>query len=109
MAFAKINGVNLNFELHGDSGEPLVLVHGYTGDITDWRHQVPAFSQSHRVLIIDNRGHALDARTGRYAIRQTADDVGGCARDGSTVSTCWGIPWGGAVAGDALNHRTCSR
>lgn len=78
MPFAKINGVNLNYELHGDSGEPLVLVHGYTGDITDWRHQLPAFSQSHRVLIVDNRGHgASDAPPDRsaYAIEHMASDV----------------------------------
>lgn len=78
MTYAKINGVNLNYEVHGDSGEPLVLVHGYTGDITDWRHQLPAFSQSHRVLIVDNRGHgASDAPADRdaYAIRHMAADV----------------------------------
>ena len=28
MPFAAVNGVNLYYELHGDSGEPLVLVHG---------------------------------------------------------------------------------
>ena len=59
MPIASINGVKLNSELHGESGEPLVLVHGYTGDITDWRHQLPAFSPSFRVLIADNRGHGL--------------------------------------------------
>jgi pimeloyl-ACP methyl ester carboxylesterase len=30
MPFANINGVKLNYELHG-TREPLVLVHGYTG------------------------------------------------------------------------------
>jgi pimeloyl-ACP methyl ester carboxylesterase len=57
MPTARVNGIDIYFERHGDQGEPLVLVHGYTGDITDWRHQVPAFSQTHRVLIMDHRGH----------------------------------------------------
>ena len=35
MPYATVNGVRLNYELHGESGEPLVFVHGYTGDITD--------------------------------------------------------------------------
>ncbi len=78
MAYATINGVRLNYELHGESGEPLVLVHGYTGDITDWRHQLPAFAQSHRVLIVDNRGHGASEAPGdrsAYTIEQMASDV----------------------------------
>jgi pimeloyl-ACP methyl ester carboxylesterase len=52
-----IDGLKLNFELHGESGDPLVLIHGYTGDISDFRHQITAFSPSFRVLTSDNRGH----------------------------------------------------
>lgn len=78
MPFTTINGVKLNYELHGDSGDPLVLVHGYTGDITDWRHQLPVFAQSHRVLIVDLRGHgqseAIDDRS-QYAIDHFVSDV----------------------------------
>lgn len=78
MPFTTINGVKLNYELHGDSGEPLLLVHGYTGDITDWRHQLPVFAQSHRVLIVDLRGHgsseAMDDRS-QYAIDHFVSDV----------------------------------
>jgi pimeloyl-ACP methyl ester carboxylesterase len=78
MPLASINGVKLNYELHGESGDPLVLVHGYTGDITDWRHQVPAFSPSFRVLIPDNRGHGQsEAPTDRsaYTVDQMAADT----------------------------------
>ena len=41
----------------GTSGEPLVLVHGYTGDVGDWKDQIPEFSRTHRVLVMDHRGH----------------------------------------------------
>ncbi|HEY5638994.1 MAG TPA: alpha/beta hydrolase [Dehalococcoidia bacterium] len=78
MPNATVNGVRLNYELHGESGEPLVFVHGYTGDITDWRHQLPAFSQSFRVLIVDNRGHGQsEAPSDRsaYTMGHFADDV----------------------------------
>lgn len=57
MPTMNVNGIRLYYELHGDSGEPLVLVHGYTGDISDWRHQLPEFSGTHRVLAMDLRGH----------------------------------------------------
>ena len=78
MADATINGVRLNYETHGESGDPLVLVHGYTGDITDWRHQLPAFSQSFRLLIVDNRGHGeseAPADRDAYAVGHFADDI----------------------------------
>jgi len=75
---ATVNGISLYYELHGDSGEPLVLVHGYTGDITDWRHQLPEFSRTHRVLVMDMRGHGRSQAPGdrsSYTIPQMADDV----------------------------------
>jgi pimeloyl-ACP methyl ester carboxylesterase len=75
---ATVNGVRLYYEVHGDSGEPLVLVHGYTGDITDWRHQLPEFSRTHRVLAMDHRGHGRsEAPKDRssYTIEQMASDV----------------------------------
>lgn len=78
MARAKINGVELNYELQGQSGEPLVLVHGYTGDITDWRLVLPEFTGTHRVLMMDHRGHgASEAPSDRaaYSMLQMADDV----------------------------------
>lgn len=78
MPSAKINGAELYYELHGDGGEPLVLVHGYTGDITDWRHVLPEFAKSHRILIIDNRGHGRSEaprERSSYSVLQMADDV----------------------------------
>ena len=34
MPFANFEGVDIYFERHGENGEPLVLVHGFTGDIS---------------------------------------------------------------------------
>ena len=61
MPYATVNGLDLYYEMHGDSGEPLILVHGYTGDVTDWCHQVREFSPTHRVLLLDQRGHGRSA------------------------------------------------
>jgi 3-oxoadipate enol-lactonase len=74
----RINGLNLHYELHGDAGEPLVFVHGYTGDVTDWRFQLPEFSRTHRVLVMDHRGHGRSeapADRDAYTIVNMADDV----------------------------------
>jgi pimeloyl-ACP methyl ester carboxylesterase len=78
MPFAAVSGVNLYYELHGESGEALVLVHGYTGDITDWRHQIPEFSSTHRVLMMDERGHGRSEAPGErsvYTIPEMSQDV----------------------------------
>ena len=78
MSYATINGIQINFELHGDSGEPLVLVHGYTGDLTDWRRQLPEFAPTNRVLIMDHRGHGQSGGASdraSYNILEMADDV----------------------------------
>jgi pimeloyl-ACP methyl ester carboxylesterase len=78
MPVARINGIDLYFEAHGERGEPLVLVHGYCGDTTDWRFQVPEFSRTHRVLMFDHRGHGRSSAPpdrSQYSIDQMADDV----------------------------------
>lgn len=78
MPYASVNGAEIYFERHGDDGEPLVLIHGHTGDITDWRFQLPEFSKTHRVLIMDNRGHgrsSAPADRTQYGVLQLADDV----------------------------------
>jgi pimeloyl-ACP methyl ester carboxylesterase len=76
--FQTINGLDLYYELYGDSGEPVVLVHGYTGDLSDWRHQQREFSSTHRVLALDNRGHgrsAAPADRSAYTVAHMAGDV----------------------------------
>jgi 3-oxoadipate enol-lactonase len=73
-----INGFSMHYQLHGDAGEPLVLVHGYTGDVGDWFDQTAEFSKTHRVLVMDHRGHGDSegpADRSTYTITQMADDV----------------------------------
>ena len=100
MPVEHINGISLYYELHGD-GAPLLLVHGYTGDITDWRFQVAEFSRTHRVLVFDHRGHGRsDAPADRasYTIEQMADDVEAMAdRVGFARFHLLGHSMGGAV------------
>jgi pimeloyl-ACP methyl ester carboxylesterase len=101
MPFATINGIRMHYELHGEGGEPLVLVHGYTGDVTDWRHQVPEFSRTHRVLVMDHRGHGRSeapADRSSYTILQMAADVEALAAEaGFERYHLLGHSMGGAV------------
>jgi len=102
MPHAKVNGVELYYERHGDDGEPLVLVHGYTGDITDWRYQVEEFGRTHRVLVFDHRGHGRSeapADRSLYSIQRMADDAEALAgHAGFDRYHLVGHSMGGAVA-----------
>jgi pimeloyl-ACP methyl ester carboxylesterase len=52
-----VNGTPLAYRLLGDSGTPVVFVHGSLGDLNDWDAQVAAFAQTHRVLVYSRRYH----------------------------------------------------
>jgi 3-oxoadipate enol-lactonase len=78
MPHTTINGFSMHYQRHGDVGEPLVLVHGYTGDVGDWFDQTAEFSKTHRVLVMDHRGHGDSegpADRSSYTIVQMADDI----------------------------------
>jgi pimeloyl-ACP methyl ester carboxylesterase len=78
MPHATVNGVRLYYERHGESGEPLVFVHGYTGDVTDWKFQIAEFSPDYRVLVMDLRGHGRSeapADRSAYTIPDMSGDV----------------------------------
>ena len=54
---ARVNGTTLAYRLVGDSGTPVVFVHGSLGDLGDWDSQIAAFAATHRVLIYSRRYH----------------------------------------------------
>lgn len=54
---ALVNGATLAYRLVGDSGTPVVFVHGSLGDLGDWDDQIAAFAATHRVLVYSRRYH----------------------------------------------------
>ena len=57
LPFAEANGVKLYYELNGERGDPMVLIHGSWVDRTTWELVVPSLAESFRVLTYDRRGH----------------------------------------------------
>jgi pimeloyl-ACP methyl ester carboxylesterase len=53
----------LYYQEHGTGGEPLVLVHGFTGGGELWANVVPAFADRYRVIVPDLRGHGRSTGT----------------------------------------------
>jgi pimeloyl-ACP methyl ester carboxylesterase len=77
MSAARVNGVELYYELSG-SGEPLVLVHGSWGDHHVWDAVVGSLAESFRVLAYDRRGHSASERpAGQGSVFEDADDLAG--------------------------------
>jgi 3-oxoadipate enol-lactonase len=75
MPTAQVNGVDLYYEVQG-SGEPVLLIMGFTAHSMLWMMQVPALAQRFQVITFDNRGAGRSAvPPGPYTTRQMADDA----------------------------------
>ena len=74
---AKINGIEINYEIHGKDGAPwIVWSHSLASSIRMWDPQIAAFKDRYRLLVHDMRGHgATSAPKGPYSLDMLADDV----------------------------------
>jgi 3-oxoadipate enol-lactonase len=74
---AKVNGIEIHYELHGSEGAPwLVLSHSLACSGRMWDPQVEAFKDRYRILNYDMRGHGQsEAPQGAYTLDMLADDV----------------------------------
>jgi pimeloyl-ACP methyl ester carboxylesterase len=54
------DGVKLYYEVYG-TGEPLLMVHGNGGSISDLRNQIAHFRKRYRVIAMDSRDHGRSA------------------------------------------------
>jgi pimeloyl-ACP methyl ester carboxylesterase len=71
------DGTSLHIEERG-SGEPLLLLHGFTGSARDWVHafDLESLSASYRVIASDARGHGRSTNpTGVFTFARCAEDV----------------------------------
>jgi 3-oxoadipate enol-lactonase len=83
MPKARINGIELYYEIHGE-GAAVVLAHGGGGNHLSWWQQIPVFSKHFRCLTFDHRGFgsSRDLPDGPGAdafvedLRQLLDQVG---------------------------------
>ncbi|HXG64232.1 MAG TPA: alpha/beta hydrolase [Blastocatellia bacterium] len=70
-----INGMQMYYEVHGQ-GEPLVLLHGFTGSGADWQYIFKEPPDGYRLVIPDLRGHGRSTNpSNQFTFRQSALDV----------------------------------
>lgn len=62
MPISKINKVKLYWEVTGEKGELLILVHGSLGDHHTWDSVKDKLAKTFRVLTYDRRGHSQSER-----------------------------------------------
>ena len=55
--FTKLDGVRIHYVNYGKGSEALVLIHGWTCNIDNWRDNIPDFARRNRVIAIDLPGH----------------------------------------------------
>ncbi len=73
----RINDLEYHIEEEG-SGEPLLLLHGFTGSVRNWDDVAPQFAQRHRVIRVDLPGHGRTEFTPdpkRYLMSSTSQDL----------------------------------
>ncbi|CAG5186745.1 uncharacterized protein ALTATR162_LOCUS11691 [Alternaria atra] len=116
------NGVNLFYTIEG-TGDPIVLIHGWACDHSDWIFQIPFLLEyGFQVITIDQRGHgrsstpvpAIDSQESPYSYdpETLADDaaalleylhVGNSSKRGAAI--IMGHSLGGVVASElAFRH-----
>lgn len=100
-ATAEINGLSMYYEVHGETGEPLVLIHGaYMTIPSNWDALIPTLSKTHQVIVMELQNH------GRTSDRDTPITYEGMADDVAALldhlevekAALFGYSMGGGVA-----------
>lgn len=66
-----LNGVQIYFEVHG-SGEPVVLLHGFSGCSQDWKPLVAEWGARFQLIVPDLRGHGRSGPLAKHFRHQDA-------------------------------------
>lgn len=71
----QIADIEMYYEEYG-AGKPLVLLHGFGGSAQNWHAFIAELSESHRLIVVDLRGHGCSTNPeNKFTHRQAASDV----------------------------------
>src|SRR5664279_5312907 len=103
--YIKIRGCNMYYESYG-AGEPLLLIHGNGGSISNFMYQVPYFAKSYKVIVADSRAQGKSVDTGdSLSYEMMADDLSALL-DALHLDSCYVIGWSdGGINGLLLAMR----
>ena len=70
------DGTPISYDVYGEGEPTLVFVHGWSCDARYWQAQLPYFSKSHRVVVLDLAGHGHSGSTrSTYSMKAFGEDV----------------------------------
>jgi pimeloyl-ACP methyl ester carboxylesterase len=96
-----INGVQLYFEVVGN-GEPLMLLHGFSGSSQDWMASATEWGAEFRLIVPDLRGHGRSSVLSKpFRHQEAASDILGLL-DHLAIGSCKGV--GVSGGGNVLLH-----
>jgi pimeloyl-ACP methyl ester carboxylesterase len=101
-----VNGIDLYYEVQG-TGDPLLLIAGFSCDHTIWSLVMPALAARYRVIVLDSRGIGQSSGAETItSIRQMAEDAAGLLNEiGLRAVHVAGHSMGGLIAQElALAH-----
>lgn len=93
----------------GGAGEPLILLHGFTGSAETWAPLRDSLGRSHRLVAVDVIGHGVSpapASLERYSFACALDDIAAAVSQSGIGRAAWlGYSMGGRLAlGMAFRH-----
>lgn len=59
---ADVNGIKMYWATYGESGDPVLLIHGGLGHADIWGAQIAELAKTHKVIVADSRGHGRSTR-----------------------------------------------
>jgi pimeloyl-ACP methyl ester carboxylesterase len=96
-----INGIQLYFEVVG-SGEPLLLLHGFSGSSQDWMPSATEWGSEFQLIVPDLRGHGLSSVLSKPFRHEEASSDMLALLDHLGIASCKGV--GVSGGGNVLLH-----
>ncbi len=90
--YVKTRGFNMYYETYG-AGQPLLIIHGNGGSISNFLYQIPYFSKDYKVIIADSRsqGKSVDV-SDSLSYEMMTDDLNALL-DTLHLDSCYVIGW----------------
>lgn len=90
--YVKLRGFKMYYETYGN-GEPLLIIHGNGGSISNFKYQIPYFAKNYHVILADSRaqGKSVD-HTDSLSYEMMTDDLNALL-DTLHLKSCYVIGW----------------
>ncbi|MBK9985165.1 MAG: alpha/beta hydrolase [Saprospiraceae bacterium] len=103
--YVSMRGFKMYYEAYG-KGEPVLMIHGNGGDISNMLYQIPYFAQHYHVIVADSRDQGKSADpTDSISYEMMADDLNGLL-EYLSIDSAYVIGWSdGGIEGLLLAMR----